>query len=147
MHIKQLLFVKITWNYIKSKVGDPCREWPEGSFSIVTIPRCRGALFLPLDCSTLPYNVGCEARRCQVLFLSISYDLTWDWTPFSWTIGGHYPLGQTVWKIVTNKQFFINGMYLTLSLSPSLSLSLSLSHTQTQSYIYIYIYIYSSKFC
>ena len=72
----------------KSKVGDRSRGRPEGSFSIATTPRCRDGgysfpWFAPLYSWSIPYKAECLAGRHQVLFLSLWYDSTRDWTPVS----------------------------------------------------------------
>ena len=63
-------------------------------FSIATTPICRrGCNSLLWIILLYPwfalYNAECLARRCQVSFLSLSNNSTWDLTPVSWTIGDH----------------------------------------------------------
>ena len=63
-------------------------------FSIATTPRCRveGYSFswiAPLYLRYVPYIAECWARRYQVPFLKFWYDVTWDWTHVSRTIGEH----------------------------------------------------------
>ena len=64
------------------------------SFSIATIPRCRGGHYFfswnaPLYPWNVPYNAEFYARKHQVPFWSLWYDSTWDWTPVSRTLGEH----------------------------------------------------------
>ena len=65
-----------------SKVGNLGREWPEGSFSIATTPRCRGGcysfsglLHLTLD----PYLIMLSVKQGSIkyYFLSLWYDSAW----------------------------------------------------------------------
>ena len=78
------------------KVGDLCREWPEGSLSISTTPG--RALLLSLDCSTFPLirTLWCVKQRgIKYHFLSLWYDSTWDWTLVPRAIGensNHYAI-------------------------------------------------------
>ena len=67
---------------------------PKAPFSIAITPECRrgsysfpGLLHFTLD----PYLTVLEAKLGGIKnhFLSLLYDMTWDWTPFSRTTGGH----------------------------------------------------------
>ena len=67
---------------------------PKAPLSIATTPRCRrgatpypGLLHFTLD----PYLMVLSAKQGGIKypFFSLWYDLTWDWTPASRTIGEH----------------------------------------------------------
>ena len=62
---------------------------PKGSLfnSYYIMVQGRALLFF-LDCSTCLWTVPYNAESSSI-FLSLWYELTWDWTPVSWTIGGH----------------------------------------------------------
>ena len=68
------------YTYIKSKVSNRSRGWPEGSFSIVTTPRCRGGRYsfpwivhFTLDPSHIMLRV--KQGSIKYHFLSLWYDL------------------------------------------------------------------------
>ena len=67
---------------------------PKAPFSIATTPRCRGGrysfpglLYFTLD----PYLIMLSVKQGGIKyhFLSLWYDLTWDWTQVSRAIGEH----------------------------------------------------------
>ena len=79
-------------NLASSLKGDP-----KTPFSIATTPICwRGRYSIPwiapLYLWFWPYNPEYWARQCQVPFLTLWYDSTWDWTPVSQTTDEHYSL-------------------------------------------------------
>ena len=73
-------------------VGDHSRGGPEGSLSIATTLRCRGGHYsFPWIAPLLPLI---RTLYCWVLSKAVSrqylwYDMTWDWTQVSRTIGEH----------------------------------------------------------
>ena len=65
---------------------------PKSLFSIATTPKCRGGCFPGLLHFTLdPYVIMLSVKQGNIKyhFLSLWYDATKDWTPFSRTIGKH----------------------------------------------------------
>ena len=79
----------------KSKVGDLSRGRPEGSLFYSYYTEVYGrALLLSLDCSTLFLirTIYCWLLSKEVSrnhFWNLWYDVTWDWTQVSRTIGEH----------------------------------------------------------
>ena len=70
-------------------------------FSIATTPRCRGGRYpipwiAPLYRWSLTYNAEFKQGGIKYHFLSLWYDLTWDWTPVSQTTSEHYLLSQDI---------------------------------------------------
>ena len=68
--------------------------WPKVPYSTDTTQKCRGGRYsipwiapLALD----PYLIMLSVKQGGIKyhFLSLWYDLTWDWTPVSKTIGEH----------------------------------------------------------
>ena len=53
----------------------------------------------PLYSWSLPYNASVKQGGIKYHFLSLWYDLTWEWTPVFQTIDEHYLLGQNIYKI------------------------------------------------
>ena len=71
-----------------SKVADLSQKWPEGSFSIATMPRRRkGATSFPglLHFTLDPYLIMLTVKQGEIKyhFLSLWYDSTWDWNQVS----------------------------------------------------------------
>ena len=84
------LFYRIS----KVKLATIVEGNPKDPFSIATTPRCRGGrysfpglLYFTLD----PYLIMLSVKQGGIKyhFLSLWYDLTWDWTQVSRTIGEH----------------------------------------------------------
>ena len=65
-------------------------------FSIATTPSCVGEGATPfpgfLHFTLDPYFIMLSVKQggIKYQFLSLWYDLTWDWTPVSQTIGKHF---------------------------------------------------------
>ena len=100
-------------------------------FLIATTLRCReGATPLPglLHFTLDPYLIMLSVKQGSIKdhFLSLWYDLTWDWTPVSWTIGEHF----TLQRLGFGKE-------------QCLSLYLSIGAIEKGAFgLYIYIYIW-----
>ena len=82
------IYIYISWPTVIK--GDP-----KASFSIVITLRYKGGPYTFLWIVSLTLDplliILCKARRHQAMFLfSLWYELTWDWNPFSWTIGEIY---------------------------------------------------------
>ena len=81
---------------INKKVGDHSRGWLEGSFfnSYYTEVYGKGTnpfpglLHFTLDVYLIILNI--KQGAIKYLFLSLWYDLTWDWTPVSRAMGEHF---------------------------------------------------------
>ena len=80
--------------HIKVKLATIVEGNPKVPFSIATTPRCRGGrysfpglLHFTLDLYLIMLSV--KQGGIKYHFLSLWYDLTWDWTLVSRAIGGH----------------------------------------------------------
>ena len=91
----------ICWNLLfkkKCKVGDLSCGWPKGS--IATTRRCWGGHYsFPWIAPLYPWShlimLSVKQGGIKYQFLSLSYDLTWDWTLVSRSIGEHYSFDQS----------------------------------------------------
>ena len=87
-----LIYIYI-YIYIISKVGDRSRGRPEGSlFNSYDTEVYGRVLLLSLDCSTLSLirTLYCWVLSKEVsstIFLSLWYNVTWDWTQVSQSVG------------------------------------------------------------
>ena len=85
----------IFWVFGMTRPGiEPMSPGPKAPFSIATTPRCRdGATLFPglfhfiLDPYLIMLSVKQEGIKYH--FLSLWYDLTWDWIPVTRTIDEH----------------------------------------------------------
>ena len=89
------IYIYIYYIYNLVKLATLVEGDPKAPFSIATTPMCWGVRYsvpwiAPLYPWSLPYNAGCKARQHQVSFLSLWYDLNWDWISVSRTIGNIY---------------------------------------------------------
>ena len=80
-------------NVSKSKVGERRRGWPEGSLfnsyytEILGRVPLPGLLHFTLDTYLILLSV--KQGGIKYHFSSLWYDMTWDWTQISRTIGEH----------------------------------------------------------
>ena len=84
---------------IKVKLATVVEGNLKAPFSIATTQRCGGGHYsfpwiAPTTLDMYLIMLSVKHRGIKYQFKSVWYDPTWDWTPVSWTIGEHYPLGQ-----------------------------------------------------
>ena len=82
----------------KIKVGNIVEGDPRAPFSIATTLRCRLGRYsipwiAPLYPWSLPIVLSAKKGSIKYHLLHLWYDLTWDWTPVSWTIGEYTKVG------------------------------------------------------
>ena len=84
---------------------------PKALFSIATTPWCREGLFSILCNAPLyPYLIVLSAKQGSIKHhcMSVWYGSTWDWTPFSWTIGKYSTHKANGYKQIVARYFCLS---------------------------------------
>ena len=85
---------KISLQQLVVKLATVVEGDPKAPFSIATTPRCWGGCYsfpwsVPLYFGPYLIMLSIKQGSIKYHFLSLWYDLTWDWTQVSWASGEH----------------------------------------------------------